>query len=327
MEINKTIEFIKKEEIIVISDVEKEVRKLIDDLYSDDGYKNKSIIFELINICFNPDSKEAKDFSVNATSEDYFNLSLILAKENFYDLACLVLEAGINNFPKDIDLIAYFLRCGICSSEYRSQCTKYYDVLLGIPKEKWTWRAYDFSIDYLRICQKTENDENSEKDKEIVNLLEEFKKRFELESDRPYLAYAEYYHSIQQFDQELKMLEIAVNKKDNLSRCSFRLAEIYIRKGKFKFAMELLDKCKKYVCMPDSGLDPGSIYIHSALCRMAVYYDDKSLNEENKIALAREVFNDYKAALVSNARNSQLFRKLSTLKDIFSENSGVPSSD
>ena len=326
MESNKTIEFIKKVKTITFSDVEKEVGELINNLYLDDGYTNKSTIFELIELCFKSNNNVSNEFSVNATVENYFNLSVVLARENLFNLACLVLEVGLRQYPKEVDLIANFLRYGVSSSDHFPKCPKYFNDLKKIPKDKWGWRAYDFSIDYLRACQTIEDDNNLVEDKEIENLITDFKLRFN-KDERPYLSHSEYYRSIQQFDKELEVLKVAVENTYKPSKCSFRLAEIYFKKGEYKRAMELLNECKKYVCDFDSGIDPGSVYVQRAICGMAVYYDDDSLDDESKITLAKGVFNDYRAALVSDARNSQLFRRLSTLKDIFSINSGVLSSD
>jgi tetratricopeptide (TPR) repeat protein len=318
---NEAIEVIKKERAINIPTVEQFVSEKLKELYLDQGYTNKSKVFELIEFCFNSNNK----FPVNGTADQYYDLSVTLAKDSLFNLACFVLEAGLREYPKEVDIMACLLKCGVSSSDRRSQCPKYYNALKKIPKNRWTGRTYVFSIDYLLAYQTIEKDGNF--DEEIENLISDFKLRFS-NDERPYLAHADYYQSIQQFDKEQELLETAIKNVDVPSRCSFRLAKIYFTKGIYKCAMELLDNCETYLCQRNSGgLDISNVYAQHAFCGIAVYFSDNFLDKEDKIALAKQIFSDYRKTRIADPSNSQLFIQLSKLKDIISEDSGVLSSD
>ena len=116
----------------------------------------EEIIDELSN-CIN--AGEYRQFMIeiiqnkklSGTASDFHNLAVELSRKNLYELACRVLEIGLSFSPyaNDVDLLADFLVYGIkCGKE--TECEKYFNLLSQIPKRRWKWRAFDFSVDYLQ---------------------------------------------------------------------------------------------------------------------------------------------------------------------------------
>ena len=100
-------------------------------------------------------------------ADDWHNFAVDIAREDLYDLACDLLECGLSIYPKNIDLLADYLQYGTSCGRVEN-CKSFYKVLSKIPKIRWGWRGYSFSVSYLTYLW-----ERSDSEKELEKLQEE----------------------------------------------------------------------------------------------------------------------------------------------------------
>lgn len=296
--------------------VDNVVSKLLNDIDSDNDFESVSKLHEIMNICFNE-----KNRVLVGDPDDFHNLSLTLAYEDYFDLACIVLDAGLNIFPYDTDLLADFLVYGI-KCERRKDCSKYYEKLIDIPKKAWSWRAYDFSIDYLLALSDYEI-VGEQEEKNLVELLNGFKQDFP-NDERPYMSEANYFTYLRKHDDAEVTLRQAIEKINVSPRCSLYLAKMYFDKGHYVETSKMLEHCKFLSAHIFSSSQIGRIYILSALCGIALYYlEESNLNDFEREERAKRIYSDYKAASRTKERTSKEFNELMILIDVFSEKSGT----
>jgi len=145
---------------------------LIDDEYSSSTERQDAI--DLVKKIVASESQSS------GSTDEYYDYAVVFARNNEYDLACDVLSCGLNRYPKNNDLLAYYLLCATKSSsdEHYKRCDNVYETLQSIRPHLWTWRAYDFSISYL--LDKNDRETGVELKNimsECLDLAHEFQKR------------------------------------------------------------------------------------------------------------------------------------------------------
>lgn len=265
-------------------------------------------VFTVINKCFK--SRLFKHILCIGDADDFHNLSVVLARCELHDLSCIVLEYGIGLYPKSITLLADYIEYGIRCNEIK-KCDKAYVKLTTIPKKRWNWRAYDFSIDYLVF--KYEN-YSIGTESEIIKLINSYIEAFP-EDERAYLSKANFYNSINNKKEEKKCLLDAINTVNVAPMCYLKMAELYFNEAKYDKAKELLNSKNTFSLHAMSSKEIGKIYLLSSLCGMAIYY----LSPNEYLNITKDIYNDYKAAEKTEIRNSNTFNNLDTLIEIFSD--------
>lgn len=311
------IKYIVSNKIISVSKLHNLFTNIIEDIDDEYEYETLKLIKDSIKKCFSP------NFIFNfkkcvGSKDDYHNLSVILARKELYLSSCTVLEKGLDKFPNSVDLLADYIEYGIRCEKIK-ECKKYYKHLNSIPKDMWTWRAFDFSIDYLLFI--LESNPQKLDHREIRNLIDTYKTNFNYD-EKSYIAEANYYSKINNHKKEIETLKDAINKIKVCPRCSLKLAEIYFKQANYFEASNVLENCKLLTPHYHNSEEIGNIYLLSALCGISLYYLKVSSNSINK-TMAEQVFKDYKAAELTSVRTSKTFRNLETLIDIFSENVGI----
>ena len=109
-------------------------------------------------------------------SSDYHNFSVELAMKRQYFLACQLLKRGLEKYTNNVDLLADYLNYGV-SAGLKKECKKYFDSLMEIPRIKWTWRSFSFSIYFLQ--NKISDDASTEEEinqlmKQIENIADDY---------------------------------------------------------------------------------------------------------------------------------------------------------
>lgn len=314
MENASYIKYILSNKVVSVSKLQELLTKIIEENDVEYECETLEIINDSIKKCF------PKRFSFNfkksaGSKDDYHNLSVTLARKELYLLSCYVLEKGLDKFPNSVDLLADYIEYGIRCEKIK-ECKKYYKHLKHISKNLWTWRAFDFSIDYLLFIlecnpKKADNDE-------IKQLIEDYKRFFKFD-EKSYIAEANYYNKINNHQKELEVLLDATEQIKVCPRCSLKLAEIYFKQANYYEAGKVLDRCKLLTPHYNTSEEIGNIYLLSSLCGISIYYLNLASNITNN-TIVDEVFKNYKAAELTSVRTSKSFRNLETLIDIFSEN-------
>ena len=114
-----------------------------------------------------------RTFTIQPTLMDMMaNNDFALARKDEYNLACKVLEIGLNLFPKNVNLLASLLQYGINCGK-KDECKKCYKTMMKIPYRRWTWRGFVFLIDYIKyLIEQTDSEkEINAKEEEIRMIL------------------------------------------------------------------------------------------------------------------------------------------------------------
>lgn len=258
-DLNEFISCIKRLGKVSIQDAHQQTEKLLysnDDYYDDLGESNTHLkMYDLLDIVLA--SKPIGD------AEDYYNYSILFAKINDYDAACEIIERGLLRTPKNVDLLALYVEYAPDNSDEQrfDKCQKHFSLLMSISRERWTWRAYDFSIDYL--CKLIEQDgQNEQEIRKLINdLLAQYKTAFPLD-ERAYYAEYKYLNNFnetleKQIDTLSKTLEIQAHS----ARCALRLAEIRFDRKEYSEAIELLCKASKDAVDMKANIDVANIFL------------------------------------------------------------------
>lgn len=258
---------------------------ILEDLYvqvndSEDAIDEYCKIYDLIDIILQQKTYEGND-------SDFHNLAVVCALQEDYEVACQILDKGLATYQYSRDLLADYLNYGMQCGR-KEQCATVYKKLQEI-KDCWNWRAYLFSIDYLK-CLSSIDGVNI--DEEIEGLIREFQKN-QPEKEEAYLAEAEYLfdkNKITSKDENersfVSVLEYATSEKCPTRRtpkCDLKLADYYFDNGiHLDKAIELLNRCRKNSSEVQKSINRKYVYLLLALTYMNQYYEmKKSLNKED----------------------------------------------
>lgn len=296
------------------------IQEVIDELRNyDDTSEYRSFIVEILGTR-----------TLTGSASDYHNLTVSLTKKDLYDVACNVLEIGLSNpgYSKDVDLLADYLIYGIkCGRE--ESCERYYQTLLRIPKCRWKWRAFNFSIDYL--LHKAEALE-SEKEliiarKEMLQLINAYKKYFPSSEDC-YVSESEIYSFMNQRTKEKDCLLLAYNKISRAPQASLHLADIAFEEGNYKEARDYLSKAKITGIGKNSRINLKYVYYLDMMCLISILHE-KELKDRESSPYEREdieeLYRNYsESETILSDENSGFSEILSQQIEIFEKKTGIP---
>ena len=117
-------------------------------------------------------------------ADDWHNFAVDIARKDLYDLACDLLECGLSIYPKNIDLLADYLQYGTSCGRIE-KCKLFYKVLSKIPKIRWGWRGYSFSVSYLTyLWERSDSEKDLEKlQEEMLSLAAAFRKNLPFDEE------------------------------------------------------------------------------------------------------------------------------------------------
>ena len=232
------------------------------------------------------------------------NVSVELAKHDYYDFACNILEKGLSDkkYYLNIDLLADYLKYAIYSTyENLKKADKYYERLKMVEKGKWNWRAFDFSIDYLLALSEMEDvNRNSIFDEalELALIYKRLMKGTENE-DKAYHTLAEVYLKRGERKKFETIIKEGIQLK-NAPLCTLKWAEYLFDKGEYVEAKKYIIECCRMNTEIDSKINLGYPYILSALSRIMVLYNDFDENEDEQMNEVQDELNridhDYNSA-------------------------------
>ena len=226
----------------------------------------------------------------SGSPNEFHNLSVNFSKKDDYITACKILERGLEKYPYSTDLLADFLQIGLfCNKE--EECKKYYSVLFSIPKTKWTWRAFSFSIDYLQIITDGLMEEESiiANKSAMLNIAEEYAKYYPYEED-VFLARSEVFSYFNEKDKEIECLRVAASRGRKSPKCNLRLADFYFSQGEYEKALEYIARNKTEGIDIQDRINVGYMYYLSGLCRTALLQINKNFSDRNAVM---QIYQDF----------------------------------
>lgn len=212
------------------------------------------------------------------TSVDFHNVSVECARRNAEELACDYLERGLNKYPTSVDLLADYIKYGTACDRL-DKCRKYYNVLAGISKNNWNWRAFRFSIDYL-MTELERGNCGDEIKQSALTLSSEFRQYLPYD-ENGYLAQAEIHNKFNERELEIAILQEAITKISKAPKSLLRLADIYYSDGRLEETLDLLHRCERDSLEPQVGVSQGYLYYLDGLCQSNILM--KKLDEEEQV--------------------------------------------
>jgi len=229
------------------------------------------------------------------SSDDFYDFGIGLARLNDYEMACRIFERGLDVYTSSVDLLAGYILYGIDCDGNRTKCESCYKMLRAIPDERWTWRGYSFSLQYLYTLLQMTNPNDVERLKELneemVALIDLFRKKSP-KDERIYIAEARLY-STSEPEREFNTLEVAVQNLSICPRCAYQYAVLLINRANssddYRKALGALKKALKLSTDADN-INFKNVYFLQGLCLKELLSDEDYKNKE-KIKEIYECFN------------------------------------
>lgn len=237
----------------------------------------------------------SKEKLISGDDADYHNLSAVLAGGNLYFEAIRILEKGLSLFTDDTDLLSDMIEYATKNSQF-DKAEQSVQVLYGINRWRWTWRCYEFVIDYYRAIGKIDL---------AHELCQEFLEVMPYE-EHGYRSMAEI-TMIQKpgesgVSEAIHILQSALNRKINCAQCAQLLATLYMNKGQYQDAVDAASRA-----IMESAQDQPHIGIAHIFAIRGFAYDrlfmQNMISGESQVVMAQKAVDDYKMALELTAQN------------------------
>lgn len=231
-------------------------------------------------------------------ADDWHNLAVDVARKDYFDLACDVLEAGLAVFPSNTDLLGDYLQYGplCCRIE---QCHGYYERLSCLPRVKYTWRSFHFSANWLTYlweqCEKTEELEILHQN--LLELAAQYR-RFFPNSEESYLCEANIYRLIKDIKREMKALQLPITRGLPMPKCALRLADIYFEAGDYRASLAMVQRSLRDANQVQQAVNESYLYYLAGLARLSLYGNSK------EIVPVEDIYKDFEYSLRLNVRHS-----------------------
>ena len=257
--------------------------------------------------------------------DDYHNFSVWFATQSApnYVLASMIVKKGLEQYPKSVDLLADFLQYGSKCSGQQQTCEECYNTLQSINRDRWNWRAYAFSIDYLVSRIENGYDEDADDCMLAKQLADEFVEAFP-NDERSYVSKGELLRD--GTDEKRLVYEKGCSMSGKAPRCLLHLAEIYFENKEYEKMLDALQKCQIDALEVQNSVNVGYVYVLLTLCRLALFY----INNNHLSKLSPEIneqinliHRDYKSAKVFEITISERINDLKKQIDVLEKRTGV----
>lgn len=298
-----------KEKLLLVGEAEKIVKDLIDEDNNDELYE---LAYRLLN-----------QEKVYGSEDDFHNFSLNYCRKDAYDLACDILEKGIEQFPRSVDLLSDYLQVGINCNRVK-QCEKYYNDLFKIPKIRWTWRGFSFSIDYMLFLANSLNeDELTAMKQQMLLLADEYHDLFPVDED-PYICKADIYDFFNDKKSVKEILTDATNTINVCPKCSLRLSNLLFDEGAYDESLVVLNKCLYQSIQTQDSVNHGYLYYLSGLCKTVLLLKKGDFQDKNAVL---DIYYDFMIAQNAGLQHASYLRVIRRQIDILELHSGVNYND
>lgn len=268
------------------------------------------------------------ELEFEGTPDEFHNFTTELARTGYYGRACTVLEKGIKQYSANSDLLADYLNYGIKCGMLK-QCEKYYKQLDEINDQKKTWRAFDFSIDYLLFLINDENREDViiQLKQKALDLVERFKKALPTE-ELAYLSEYQIYEAT--FDKKtgLQKLQQFLNDEEREAKvapkCHLKYIDEMLTTGEYDQVVLYANDGAAEAAQEQEGVDTGYFFYALALAKDALWLkaDKGKINDDREEA--ETILRYYQTAYDTLDDNkTSYFKVISKRYKIISNISGV----
>ena len=265
-----------------------EIEKQAKDIY-DDTDELKSLVEEFLN-----------QDSIIGSPSGFHNLAISCSKNDDDENACIILEKGLELYPNNVDLLADYIQYGV-NCNRNEECSYYFSKLKSIPKSKWTWRGFSFSIDYLIRCADDIIEENEliEYKKNMLSLADKYIEIFPKNEDA-YISKSEIFSYFNDTNEEINILLYAIKNIRPCVKTALRYADMLFEAGDYKKAMEIIDR--HIISLQTSQLKVSLSYVYylSGLCKISLLEGEYS----NKNGEIDDIYKDFYIARENGIGNT-----------------------
>lgn len=294
-----------KERRMSVGEAEAKAKQFLDE-------DNDDALFELA-------SNLLEQSEVYGAESDFHNFSLNYSRKDAYALACDVLEMGLKQYPRSVDLLADYLQVGINDQRYE-KCNQYYKRLIEIPDIRWTWRGFSFLIDYsLFLAQDYDEEQLIESEKQLLDLTNRYAMRFPYSED-PYISRADIFSFFNEPGSVKDTLAYAVNNIPVCPKCALRLADILFEEGKYEESLKTINKCLYQSIQTQDSVNHAYLYYLSGLCKVVILLKEENFKDTSAI---ENIYNDFIIAEKAGLNHPSYQKVMQRQIDILETRSGV----
>lgn len=237
-------------------------------------------------------------------ADDWHNLTVDIARNGYFDLACDVLEVGLSKFPRDADLLGDYLQYGINCGRI-DQCKKYYKQLNKMPKVKYTWRSFHFSVNWLTYLWEQSDSENELKKltDEMLSLASQYRTYFP-KTEESYRCEADIYKLTKKYDEEEKVLQKALETHAfPAPKCALRLADLKFEEAKYDMTLQYIQRGLDDCNQVQDAISDSYLHYLAGLSRLALA---QKKGDAALVAEAETIYQDFESSLLAGEDRSSL---------------------
>lgn len=262
-----------------------DAHRLVEDLRIKKPADYMSMIKKIIDRVCNNNERLSGD------SDDYHNLAAELARGYLYESVLRVLNVGVHAFPNDTDLLADTIEYAT-KGGFPDDAKKAVEKLLSedIPRNLWTWRCYEFIIDYYKA--RGELSEADQLCNEFVAAMPYDQHGYRSMSEIKRLLHPGEYG----LDEAISILRGALNKGVNAPQCAQALADIFLEKGQYQDAIDYASRAILELAQPQPSIGNANIVSKRGNAYDRLFMKTMS-DGKLDIRLAANALQDYQMAL------------------------------
>ncbi|MBQ8994927.1 MAG: hypothetical protein IJ091_03845 [Oscillospiraceae bacterium] len=256
-------------------------------------------------------------------ADDWHNFAVDIARKDLFDLSCDLLECGLSIYPKNIDLLADYLQYGISCGRTET-CKEIYKTLCKIPKIRWGWRGYSFSVNYLKyLWDRSDSEKELKKlQDEMLNLAILFREYLP-EDEESYRCEADIYKMLHRGSEEESTLRAALSNLKIAPKCALRLSDLLFDRGDYDEALEQIQRGLNDATQTQLSVNESYLYYLMGLTKLALAQQAGTIVSEE---VACDIYSDFEIALKQEKRAAYInTMKAKTI--ILRSKSGVPIPD
>lgn len=272
--------------------------------------------------------KEVMDYIVNTptiagSADEYHNASVKLTRIEDYDNAVILLEHGLERYPRSTDILADLLLYGLKCRKIPEISPYYYERLSKISKKFWSWRSFHFSINFLMIYIQYADTEKQEKAvvSEIETLIAQYKE-FYPNDERSYMVEHDFYSLINEKEKAKNALKSAVDKLKVCPQCALNYADSLFEIGDYANVIPIAQKAVD-IREDQPSINLGYAYYILALSKEFVLRSSNTTLNQNNV---KPVFDAYYSAMEFLESDKQhLTKQIEKRVKILERESNIPS--
>ena len=231
-----------------------------------------------------PDSDEEEN-DCDMGSSDYHNKAVDYARRGRNREAAEKCIEGLKRFPLDVDLLSDTIKYSSEAGDMQT-AVEHYNILKDrVPFQRWNWRAFTFSFDYLLKDDPVANEEECRK------IVEKYKEYLPFE-EKASMAESELEAALGNSEASMKVLEKAIRTHANASQCALRLADMQMDRGLFEDVVKTANYGIAASAEPQPSINIPYLYYIRALAKDYILHkkecSGEPITKEELEAMKRE---------------------------------------